>query len=70
MKYRNWKEWKVRFRCFIIFLYSYIYALGFSSFFLGKSFLPGSLGDGDVTRAIFLGLTACGLAAVPALPAI
>ena len=37
--------------------------------FLGKSFLPGSLGDGDVTRAILLGLTACGLAAVPAVPA-
>ena len=34
---------------------------------IGRSFLPDSLGDGDVTRAIFLGLTACGLAAVPAI---
>jgi hypothetical protein len=35
--------------------------------FLGKSFFPDSLGDRDITRAIFLGLTACGFAAVPAI---
>ena len=51
-----------------LFIILYICAL-FFFFFLGKSFLPGSLGDGDVTRAIFLGLRTCGLAAVPALPA-
>ena len=51
-----------------LFIILYICAW-FFFFFLGKSFLPGSLGDGDVTRAIFLGLTACGLAAVPAVPA-
>jgi len=33
----------------------------------GKSFFPYSLGDGDITRAIFLGLSACGFAAVPAM---
>ncbi|KAF8815921.1 hypothetical protein BYT27DRAFT_7186391 [Phlegmacium glaucopus] len=30
----------------------------------GKSFSPDSLGDGDVARAILLGLNACGVAAV------
>lgn len=31
---------------------------------LEKSFSPDSLGDGDVSRAILLGLHACGVAAV------
>ena len=40
----------------------------FFSFFLEKCFSPDSLGDGDISRAILLGLNACGVAAVEVVP--